>query len=279
MKRMIYGAALLLAAISTGCDKNESGNPGGDSGTPTPPEERRITFTTAIAATRAPAVGGGRQRVVHPGRHLHALCPRRRAGRRNHRLQHRHHGALLARSDLRLPRAGRSILEACYPKQTLRTEALTSRRRRMRRATCLGFGRGRERRIGEARIADLPSCHAPAGGQVYGRGPVDRRLADRDALHGLCNGPRRAVRRPDPAERLEADLHRNGAARSASQLLPQSAEEVTLEIHAGSVSRTWKLTETDFSYPELEGRQAGDGQPDNRRRDDPHRRDFDRRLG
>lgn len=45
MKRMLLSVILLVGAISTGCDKND---------TATSPAEGQITFTTTIAATRAP---------------------------------------------------------------------------------------------------------------------------------------------------------------------------------------------------------------------------------
>lgn len=252
MKRLIYGAALLLAAISTGCDKNESGNPGGDSGTPTPPEERRITFTTEIAATRAPQLEEDGSGSFTPGDTftLYAHDDAQGAATFDYSIG----ATALYWRDLAFAAEGGKVhFEACYPKHELSDG---------------GF----DFTVTQDAAGDLLWASAPDV-EVGSEQPVA--LTFRHAMHRLV--VKYTVEDPSvEASTIETNctaytscrvdlagqrLIQTGTKGSVSAtgeqvqflVLPQLTDEVTLEIRAGETSKSWKLSETDFAYPELEG--------------------------
>ena len=252
MKRMIYRAALLLAAISTGCDKNESGNPGGDSGTPTPPEERRITFTTAIAATRAPQLEEDGSGSFTPGDTftLYAHDDAQGAATIDYSIGTT---ALYWRDLTFAAEGGKVHFEACYPKQTLSNGGFDFTTTQDAAGDLL-WASAAGVSVGSEKPVSLTFRHALH--RLVVKYTVEDPSIDASQIETRCTACATARVELSEGRILLNDSKQTFTATNKEVsflLLPQSAEEVTLEIHAGSVSRTWKLTETDFSYPELEG--------------------------
>ena len=257
-RRIILGTVLLLAVTATGCDKKES--PAGPAApetpgvpeSPTAPADRQITFTTEIAATRAPQLDedGSGSFTAGDTFTLYARDDAQGAATLDYTVGST---ALYWRDLTFAAEGGKVHFAACYPKQSLSEggfdfTATQDAAGDLLWASAAGVGVGTEQPVA------LTFRHALH--RLAVKYTVEDTSVDASKIETRCTTIATArVELSEGRIRL-GDTEKTFTATNQEVsflVLPQPTENVTLEIHAGGMTRTWKLSQTDFPYPELEG--------------------------
>ena len=249
---MIYAAALLLAAICSGCDKNDSANLNESPGTPPHPEERQITFTTTIASTRAPQLEEDGSGSFNTGDTftLHARDDAQGAATLDYTVG----GSALYWRDLTFAAEGGKVhFAACYPKQRL-SEGGFDFTTTQDAAGDLLWASAADVHVGTEQPVALTFRHALH--RLAVKYTVEDTSVDASRIETRCTAIATARVELSEGRIKPGDTEKTFTATSSEVsflVLPQPTENVSLEIHAGGMTKTWKLSQTDFPYPELEG--------------------------
>lgn len=250
MKQLIYSAVILAALLCGACDKKDSNDQ--TPGTPATPGGQAITFTTRIEAMEEAQTDDSGNETFNPGDTFTLYAHDNAEGAQS--MDYTIGATKLNWSDLAFAAEGGKVhFEACYPKHELSDG---------------GF----DFTVTQDAAGDLLWASAPDV-EVGSEQPVA--LTFRHAMHRLV--VKYTVEDPSvEASTIETNctaytscrvdlagqrLIQTGTKGSVSAtgeqvqflVLPQLTDEVTLEIRAGETSKSWKLSETDFAYPELEG--------------------------
>lgn len=250
MKRLIY-STVILAVLSCGaCDKKDSNDH--TPGTPATPGEQVITFTTRIEAMEEAQTDDSGHETFNPGDTFTLYAHDNAEGRQS--MDYTIGATKLNWSDLAFADEGGKVhFEACYPKHelsdggfdfTVRQDAASD----LLWATQAGVGVGTEQAV------DLKFSHALHRLKVLMT--VEDAAVDASQIETRCTAL--STCRVDLKEmRLLQVATQNTYTAKGEQveflLLPQLRDGVTLEVKAGELTKSWKLSETDFPTPELEG--------------------------
>lgn len=251
MKTRTYLAAALAVLALGACSKKDSKETPSPTPTPTPtpqPEKTLIAFTTRIAASEGDSAEEG---FTAGDTFTLAACD----GEKGFTSMDYTLGAsALYWEDLTFATEGGKVnFAACYPKQTLtdggfdftvRQDAASD----LLWATQAGVGVGTEQAV------DLKFSHALHRLKVLMT--VEDASVDASQIETRCTAL--STCRVDLKEMrlLQAATQDTYTAKGEQVeflLLPQLSDGVTLEVNAGELTKSWKLSETDFPTPELEG--------------------------
>lgn len=252
MKRLICGLVLMLASICVGCGNDDYGGQGEGSGAASRPEEHRITFTTAIAPTRAPQLEADGSGSFSAGDIFTLYAHDDAQGSAT--IDYGIGSTTLYWSDLAFASAGSSIhFEACYPRQTLLNGGFDFTTTQDSAGDLL-WASVSDVSVGSEGSVLLTFRHALH--RLVVKYTIQDSFVDASQIETRCTAC--ATARVELSEgRIMLDGGKQTYAAKNKEvsflLLPQPVNEVTLEVCAGDASRTWNLSEMDFSYPELEG--------------------------
>ena len=250
-RKMIYGAAVLAMLALGACSKSDS-EPTTPSTpttptTPTDPEKTQITFTTQIVTTEGTTVEG-----FTAGETFSLVAYDGKNGARS--MDYTLGGSVLYWEDLTFATEGGKVhFSACYPKQTL-TEGGFDFTVRQDAASDLLWATQASVGVGTEQAVDLKFSHALHRLKVLMT--VEDASVDASQIETRCTAL--STCRVDLKEmRLMQVTEQNTYTAKGEQveflLLPQLSDMVTLEVKAGELTKSWKLSETDFPTPELEG--------------------------
>ena len=247
MKRMTYGAAILAAAICATCGKNDP-QPAS-----TPSEQPRINLTTDIAGlTRTPQLdeegrGSFAQGDVFS---LYVHLDAKKAAALDYTVGR----STIYWKDLDFATEGAKVnFEACYPKQTL-SEGGFDFTTSQDEAGDLLWASAAGVSVGTEKPVELTFRHALH--RLTVKYTVEDSSVDAAKIETSCTACATA-RVELPEKQIKLGDTKKTFTKTGGEvhflILPQQTENVTLEIRTGASSKTWKLSETDFAQPALEG--------------------------
>lgn len=250
-RKMIYGAAVLAMLALGACSKSDSEQAKPSTPTtpttPTDPEKTQITFTTQIVTTEGTTAEG-----FTAGETLSLVAYDGENGSRS--MDYTLGGSVLYWEDLTFATEGGKVhFSACYPKQTL-TEGGFDFTVRQDAASDLLWATQAGVGVGTEQAVDLKFSHALHRLKVLMT--VEDAAVDASQIETRCTAL--STCRVDLKEMrlLQAATQDTYTAKGEQVeflLLPQLSDGVTLEVKAGELTKSWKLSETDFPTPELEG--------------------------
>lgn len=249
MKRMIYGAALLLAAVGTGCEKND---PNGESGTPATPGDSRISFTTSIAATRAPQLdedGSG----MFSADDIFTLYAYDAAGHAFVTDYTVGSSELYWRDLTFADEGGKVSFAACYPQQQL-SDGSFGFTIRQTAGDDLLIASAEDVAVGTGKNVPLLFRHAMHRLNV--KISVKDPEVEASKIETFCTGyytctvdlAADRIERGDSKKEFSAE-----GTEMSFYLVPQAAEEVSLRVKVGEIERQWTIQGLDPTCGTLEG--------------------------
>lgn len=248
---MIYGAAVLAMLALGACSKGDSAQPTptppATPETPTDPEKTQIAFTTQIETQE-----GSTEEGFSAGETFSLVAYDGENGFRS--MDYTIGGSVLYWEDLTFATEGGKVhFSACYPKQTL-TEGGFDFTVRQDAASDLLWATHASVGVGTEQAVDLKFSHALH--RLVVQYTVDDSSVDASQIETRCTAL--STCRVDLKEMRLLQVATQDTYTAKGQqveflLLPQLADGVSLEIKAGETAKSWKLTETDFTTPELEG--------------------------
>lgn len=251
MKRTLYLAAALAVLALGACDKKDSDQTTPSTpptpSTPTDPEKRLISFTTHIETPE-----GSLEEGFSAGDTFSLVAYD--SAESSSSMDYTLGATTLYWEDLAFATEGGTVhFSACYPKQTLVdggfdfsvTQDPSSD---LLWATHAGVG------VGTQQAVELKFSHALHRLKVLIS--VEDPTVDAAQIETRCSAL--STCRVDLKEMrlMQGVLQNTYTARGQSvefMLLPQLTDIVTLEVTAGGMTQSWKLSETDFPTPELKG--------------------------
>lgn len=249
---MIYGAALLAMLALGACSKSDSDQTTPSTPTtpttPTDPEKRQISFTTRLEAMS----GSTGEESLATGDTFTLVAFDGKEGSKS--MDYTLGASALYWEDLSFAAEGGAVnFAACYPKQAL-TDGGFDFTVRQDAASDLMWASKAGAAVGSEQPVDLTFRHALHRLKVAYT--VEDSSVDAAQIETRCTAL--ATCRVDLVEQrlLQGDTRESYSALGAQAeflLLPQGADAVTLEAKAGGTTQSWKLSETDFPTPELEG--------------------------
>lgn len=250
MKRMIYYAAAMAVLALGACSKDDSGSTTPTTPTPTPtpePGKTQIAFTTQIETTE-----GTTEEGFTAGDTFSLVAYDNAEGCTS--MDYTLGATALYWEDLTFATEGGSVhFSACYPKHTL-TEGGFDFTVTQDPSSDLLWATHASVGVGTQEAVDLTFRHALHRLKVDIA--VEDPTVDASQIEVSCTAL--STCRVDLKEMrlMQGETQNTYTAMGQSvefMLLPQLTDIVTLEVKAGELTQSWKLSETDFPTPELEG--------------------------
>lgn len=250
MKRMIYCAAAMAVLALGACSKNDSASTTPTTPTPTPtpePDKTQITFATRIETPEGTTEDG-----LTAGDTFTLAAYDGAEGFTS--MDYTLGATALYWEDLTFAAEGGTMhFAACYPKQSL-TDGGFDFTVGQDAASDLLWASKAGVSVGTKQAVDLTFRHALHRLEV--RFTIEDPTVDASQIETRCTAL--SACRVDLKEMrlMQGDTRQTYTAQGEKvgfQLLPQLTDAVTLEVKAGDMTQSWKLSETDFPAPELEG--------------------------
>lgn len=245
---MIYAAAAAAVLALGACSKSDSGQSDPTTPTtPTDPDKTPVAFTTHVEAMS----GSTAEDALAAGDTFTLVAYD--AEKNSKSMDYTLGASALYWEELSFAAEGSTVnFAACYPKQAL-TDGGFDFTVRQDAASDLLWASKAGVSAGSEQAVDLTFSHALH--RLVVKYTVDDPSIDASQIETTCTAL--ASCRVDLLEQrlLQGDTRESYTARGGQVeflLLPQQTDGVSLEIKAGEASKSWKLSETDFSYPELE---------------------------
>lgn len=250
MKQLIYSAVILAALLCGACDKKDSNDR--TPGTPATPGEQVITFTTRIEAMEEAQTDETGHETFNPGDTFTLYAHDNAEGAQS--MDYTIGATKLNWSDLSFTAEGGKVhFEACYPKHELSDGGFDFTVTQDAAGDLL-WASAPDVEAGTEQPVALTFRHAMH--RLVVKYTVEDPSVEASAIETSCTAYT-SCRVDLAGQRLIQTGAKGSVSATGEQVqflvLPQLTDEVTLEIRAGETSKSWKLSETDFAYPELEG--------------------------
>lgn len=250
MKQLIYSAVILAALLCGACDKKDSNDQ--TPGTPATPGGQAITFTTRIEAMEEAQTDDSGNETFNPGDTFTLYAHDNAEGAQS--MDYTIGATKLNWSDLAFAAEGGKVhFEACYPKHELSDGGFDFTVTQDAAGDLL-WASAPDVEVGSEQPVALTFRHAMH--RLVVKYTVEDPLVEASTIETNCTAYT-SCRVDLAGQRLIQTGTKGSVSATGEQVqflvLPQLTDEVTLEIRAGETSKSWKLSETDFAYPELEG--------------------------
>lgn len=250
MKQLIYSAVILAALLCGACDKKDSNDQ--TPGTPATPGGQAITFTTRIEAMEEAQTDDSGNETFNPGDTFTLYAHDNAEGAQS--MDYTIGATKLNWSDLAFAAEGGKVhFEACYPKHELSDGGFDFTVTQDAAGDLL-WASAPDVEVGSEQPVALTFRHAMH--RLVVKYTVEDAAVDASQIETRCTAL--STCRVDLKEMrlLQAATQDTYTAKGEQVeflLLPQLSDGVTLEVKAGELTKSWKLSETDFPTPELEG--------------------------